>query len=81
MKRRLKGRVLRDSIDKTTAVVIEKSKLHPIYKKKFVASKKFLVHDEVGVKKGDLVVIEETRPISKNKKWKIVESINEKEVI
>lgn len=80
MKRRLKGKVIRSGNEKTASVVIERSKLHPIYKKKYVSTKKFLVHNEVGAKEGDLVLIEETRPISKKKKWVIIEKINEKEV-
>lgn len=79
MKRRLKGKVVTDSMEKTASILIERSKIHPIYRKRFVSSKKFLAHDEVGVKKGDTVLIEETKPISKRKKWIIVKKVDEKE--
>jgi small subunit ribosomal protein S17 len=79
MKRRLKGKVVSNKAEKTVSIVIERSKIHPIYRKRFVSSKKFLAHDEIGVKEGETVVIEETKPISKNKKWIVVSKIDEKE--
>lgn len=79
MKRRLKGKVVSNKAEKTVSIVIERSKIHPIYRKRFVSSKKFLAHDEIGVKEGEMVVIEETKPISKNKKWIVVSKIDEKE--
>jgi small subunit ribosomal protein S17 len=79
MKRRLKCKVVSNKAEKTVSIVIERSKIHPIYRKRFVSSKKFLAHDEIGVKEGETVVIEETKPISKNKKWIVVSKIDEKE--
>lgn len=80
MKRTLKGKVVSAKAEKTISVLIERSKIHPIYRKKFAVSKKFLVHDELGVKEGDYVMIEETSPVSKNKKWKVVKKIKGEEV-
>jgi small subunit ribosomal protein S17 len=49
---------------------------HPLYKRIFTKKKKYHVHDELGVKEGDIVRFVETRPISKTKKWKIVEKVS-----
>lgn len=65
------GRVVSAKMQKTVAVLVEGQKTHPLYKKTFVWSKKYLVHDEVGAKVGDVVVIEETRPISKRVHHKV----------
>ena len=67
-----KGKVILVSSENTVKVEITRYKAHPLYKKKFKVSKKYLVHDIDGNSKvGDYVEIEETRPISKRKKWKI----------
>ena len=59
-------------MDKTRVVSITRLKQHPRYKKYYKITKKFKAHDEKNeYKKGDIVVIEETRPISKEKRWKI----------
>lgn len=65
------GRVVSAKMQKTVAVLVEGKKTHPLYKKTYVWSKKYLVHDEVGAKLGDVVVIESTRPISKRVHWKV----------
>ena len=80
MKRTHKGQVVSAKAEKTVSVLVERSKIHPIYRKRFTSSKKFLAHDELGVKEGDYVMIEDIAPISKNKKWKVVKKIEEKEV-
>ncbi len=72
------GKVVSTKMNKTVAVEIVRIKTHPIYKKKMKVKKKFLVHDEIGVKIGNKVVIAETRPISKLKKWKVIEVIKQK---
>lgn len=59
-------------MQKTAAVLVEGKKTHPLYKKSYVWSKKYLVHDELGAKLGDVVSIAGTRPISKHKHFKIV---------
>lgn len=65
------GRVVSAKMQKTVAVLVEGKKTHPLYKKTYVWSKKYLVHDEIGAKLGDVVVVEETRPISKRVHWKV----------
>ena len=66
------GRVVSAKMQKTVAVLVEGKKAHPLYKKTYVWSKKYLVRDEVGAKLGDVVVIEETKPISKRVHWKVI---------
>jgi len=72
-KRTLKGEVVSNKMDKTVVVKVSRLKLHPKYKKHFQVFKNFKAHDE---KKqcqiGDKVIIEETRPISKDKRWKVI---------
>lgn len=70
--RKLKGKVVSDKMDKTRVVEVERLKKHPRYLKYYKTSKKYKVHDEENeYKEGDDVIIAETKPISKNKKWKI----------
>lgn len=78
MKKRITATVVSDVQDKTVAVTIIESKTHPIYKKKYKVTHKYYVHDEKNeAKVGDTVEIEETRPISKTKNWKIVKIVKE----
>jgi small subunit ribosomal protein S17 len=72
MKRNLKGIVTSDKMEKTVVVSVETKKTHPIYRKKYVSHQKFMAHNETEAKIGDTVVIEESRPVSKNKKWNVV---------
>lgn len=66
----LYGRVTSDKNDKTIAVIVETAKVHPIYKKRFVSTKKYQVHDPKNeAKVGDRVSIIEVRPISAKKKF------------
>lgn len=69
------GRVVSAKMNKTVAVLVEGSKTHPLYGKTFVWSKKYLVHDELGAKDGDMVTIVATKPISKRKHFKVVKII------
>lgn len=69
------GTVTSTKMETTVTVEVTRIKIHPIYKKRVKVKKKFHVHDEIGVKEGDRVRIQECRPISKTKKWKIVEVI------
>lgn len=71
------GRVVSTKMPKTATVVVENILVHPTYKKRLVREKKYHVHDELGVKDGDLVKFVETKPYSKSKKWKIIEVIDE----
>ncbi len=73
-KRKLKGKVVSDKMDKTRVVLVETAKIHPKYKKRYEVSKKYKVHDEKEAsKEGDIVIIEERKPISKSKKWVLKE--------
>lgn len=74
--RLFEGKVTSKKMDKTATVMVERKKVHRLYKKGVVVNKKYHVHDEVGVKVGDKVKIVETRPISKTKKWKIIEVLD-----
>ena len=70
------GRVSSNKMDKSCTVVIERKVKHPIYGKFMKKSSKMMAHDEenqAGI--GDLVRIMETRPMSKNKRWRVVEII------
>ena len=72
-KNRLKGKVVSDKMDKTIVVSITRFVEHKKYKKRIKISKKYKAHDETNSKKvGDTVEIEETRPISKDKHFKVV---------
>jgi len=71
--RRFKGTVVSDAMEKTIVVQVESFKKDPKYKKYRKHSKRLKVHDETNAyKKGDVVEIEETRPISKEKHFKVV---------
>ena len=73
-KRILQGAVVRDANDKTVTVLVERRFMHPMVKKVVRRSKKYRAHDENNnFKVGDVVRIEECRPISKNKSWKVIE--------
>lgn len=72
-KRRLSGIVVSDKMDKTVVVKVERVKTHPKYRRQYRYSRKFKAHDEKNeYKVGDRVIIEETRPISKEKRWRVV---------
>lgn len=76
-KRTLKGKVVSDKMDKTVVVSVERLKNHPLYHKKYKTSNKFMAHDEKGAcKEGDIIEIEETRPLSKNKRWRVIDQIS-----
>ncbi len=68
------GVVVSDKMDKTVVVVEETMKLHKLYKKRVKVSKRYKAHDELNeCKVGDKVIIMETRPLSKDKNWRVVE--------
>ena len=72
-KRILSGIICKATNKKTVVVEVERTFKHPIYKKYIKKSKKYHAHDETDtLKVGDKVIIEETRPISKLKTWKVV---------
>lgn len=66
------GRVVSTKSKNTATVLVERVAKHPLYKKSFVRSKKYLADDDAGVKQGDIVEIIKSRPISKNKHFRIV---------
>ena len=72
-KRVLKGVVVSDKSDKTITVLVSRKVMHPVYKKYIKRSKKYSAHDENNkFKIGELVTIQENKPISKTKKWVVV---------
>jgi len=74
------GRVVSDKMDKTVVVAVDYVKRHPLYHKRMTRTSKFMAHDERNLcKPGDIVRIEETRPLSKHKRW-IVREIVERAV-
>jgi small subunit ribosomal protein S17 len=73
-KRILQGVVVSDKNDKTVVVEVERRYMHPLFKKTVRRTKKYHAHDETNAYKvGDVVRIEEGRPVSKNKRWYVVE--------
>jgi small subunit ribosomal protein S17 len=75
-KRVLQGTVVSDKGDKTVVVRVERRFTHPVFTKTVRSSKKYHAHDETNrFKVGDQVFIEETRPISKTKRWRVLEGV------
>ena len=72
-KRTLVGRVASDKMMKTVTVLIERKVKHPMYGKFIVQSRKYAAHNEFGAAVGDLVEIQETRPVSKTKSWAVTQ--------
>lgn len=76
MKRRLKGIVVSDKMSKTAVVEVTRFKTHSKYLKQFRLTKRFKAHDKNNEYKiGDKVIIEQSRPLSKEKKWIVVSKI------
>lgn len=70
------GKVVSNKMQKTVVVLVERKIKHPLYGKYVKRSNKFLVHDADGIcQEGDKVVIAETRPISKLKRWHVMEKL------
>ncbi len=68
------GEVISDKTDKTRVVLVKSVKVHPLYRKRFIVRKKYYAHDAQNISKiGDMVKIREIKPISKLKKWALVE--------
>lgn len=73
LKRQLKGVVVSNKMQKTVVIEVEKIKKHPKYKRRYKIHKRYKAHDEKGESKvGDVVIIEECRPVSKEKRWKVI---------
>ena len=76
------GVVVSDKMDKTITVVVETKRNHPVYGKRINYSKKYKAHDENNsAKTGDIVRIMETRPLSKDKHFRLVEIVEEAVII
>ena len=76
-KRVLQGVVVSDKNDKTIVVKVERRLLHPVFKKTVRLSKKYHAHDEKNEAKiGEVVRIEETRPLSKLKRWSLLSKVD-----
>jgi small subunit ribosomal protein S17 len=70
------GEVISDKTDKTRIVLVKTVQAHPLYKKRFVVKKKYYVHDAGNISKmDDMVKIRETKPMSKTKRWLLVEVV------
>ena len=75
-KRILQGTVISNKADKTISVLVERKIMHPVYKKYIKRTKKYAVHDEKNESKiGEIVKIQENRPISKTKKWILIKQV------
>ena len=80
LNRILSGKVVSDKMDKTITVLVERKVKHPLYGKIVVRSKKYHVHDENNeFHTGDTVTIEECRPYSKTKAWRVVQALEKAE--
>ena len=78
-RRRLKGTVVSDKMDKTVVVSVDRTVVHPKYLKRYSVSKRYKAHDpENAFHVGDQVTIEETRPMAKSKNWRVVAKTSEK---
>lgn len=76
------GKVVSDKMQKTIVVAVETTKQHPLYGKRVRHTKKFKAHDEHNeAKMGDTVRIMETRPLSKDKNWRLLEIVEKAEIL
>lgn len=81
-KRQASGRVVSDRMKKTVTVLVERRVRHPLYGKIVTRSRKYHAHDEAGeCKAGDLVLIEECRPLSKTKAWRVVRMLEKGRIV
>ena len=82
LKRTLIGKVVSDKMDKTVTVLIERRVKHPLYGKIIMRSNKYHAHDESNqAKEGDMVEIQESRPISKTKAWTVTRVVQEAQIV
>lgn len=78
-KRQLKGVIISDKMQKTVVVKVERIKEHPKYKRRYKIHKNYKAHVEDNqYKTGDNVIIEETTPLSREKKWKVISKLKTK---
>lgn len=72
---KFKGKVISNKMQKTVVVEVSRLKKHPIYKKYMKLSKRYKAHAEEPIEDGKTVIIESTKPISKDKKWKVIKTL------
>jgi small subunit ribosomal protein S17 len=76
------GIVISDKMNKTVVVEIENRYSHPIYSKTLVKTKKYLAHDELETANiGDQVLVQECRPLSKRKRWKLIKILSKSSLV
>lgn len=81
-KRQLTGRVVSDKMQKTVTVLVERRMKHPLYGKFITRSRKYHAHDEGSeCKQGDLVLIEECRPLSRTKAWRVIRLVEKAKTV
>ena len=81
-RKQLIGKVVSTKMAKTIVVQVERQKAHPLYRRVVSRSKKFYAHDEKDVANvGDFVKIEETRPLSKMKRWRLLEVVKKAKLV
>ncbi len=81
-RRQLTGRVVSDKMKKTVTVVVERRVKHALYGKYITRSGKYHAHDEASeCKQGDLVLIEECRPISRTKAWRVIKLMEKAKIV
>jgi len=73
------GEVVSDKMTKTVVVLVKRKMRHPLYKKVITKRKKLYAHDEKGAKMGDLVKVRETRPLSRLKRFEVIEIVKKAE--
>nr|WP_295624258.1 30S ribosomal protein S17 [uncultured Nitrosomonas sp.] len=74
--RTISGKVISNKMDKTVTVLVERRLIHPLYGKFITRTKKYHAHDETNrYSIGDTVLLEECRPLSKTKNWKVIDKI------
>ncbi|MEM6998609.1 MAG: 30S ribosomal protein S17 [Pseudomonadota bacterium] len=76
------GKVISNKMDKTISVLVERTVKHPLYGKYIRRSTKLMAHDETNeCSEGDVVIIEASRPISKNKAWRLQKVVSKAQVV
>lgn len=82
LQRKFQGIVVSDAMNKTIVVKVDRVKMHPVYHKRFVISKKYKVHDEKNAYHvGEWVEFVETRPLSKEKRWRVLRKIEKSQSV
>jgi len=82
LSRTLTGKVVSDKMNKTITVLVERKVKHPLYGKIMVRTKKYHAHDESNqYHPGDLVIIEECRPLSKTKAWRVAKLVEKADLV